>query len=108
MKTNVLNSEVQVGKPIFLIVDEDTGNYVSSDSIFLTADSMIYSTHTGRASGLEYSRSRYTADRIIANLTKTLKKYRIHKDFKVIEIDKENLLMGNMVVETVVCKCIFH
>lgn len=83
----------------FLIQDESTGNYVSSDSVFITKDEILYSTHTGRANGLEYSHSFEMAAQIANSVKDTLDKYGIYKNFKIIEVIKEKLPKGEMVIE---------
>ena len=92
---------IKYNKPTsrYVIQDEETGNYVSSDSVFITKDEILYSTHTGRADGLEYSNSFEVASEIANNVKTTLDKYHIHKDFKIIEVVKEYLLKGEMVIE---------
>lgn len=94
-----IKSIISKPKSYFVIVDKETGNYVSSDSVFITKDEILFSTHTGRADELEYSNSYEVAAEIANRVKTTLEKYHIHKSFKIIEVVKENLPKGEMVIE---------
>lgn len=81
----------------YVIQDEETGNFVSSDSIFVTKHEVIYSTHSGRADGLEYHNSFVNAEKVLHKIKNKLEKYNVHKNFRIVEVIKENMHKGRFV-----------
>lgn len=80
----------------YVVRDEETGNYVSSDSVMVYCKELWYSTHTGRADGLEYHNTYDGAEKILHKINTLLEKHNIHKTLKVIEVIKEKMNWGEL------------
>jgi hypothetical protein len=83
----------------YVIQDQDTGNYVTSDSVFETDKGVLYSTFTGRSNGIEYSDNKELANNISTNITNQLAKYEIHKNYIIKDVTKSTLPKGEMLIE---------
>lgn len=84
---------------VFLIQDKDTGNFISSDSVFITEDEIIYCTHSGEAEGIEYNSTQQTAEKTLHNINLKLLKHNIKKDFQILEMRKSSILRGDFIKE---------
>lgn len=84
----------------YIVQDEETGNYASSDSVFKDGKKVLYSTHTGGDMGLEYSNSYEISNKIAIKLKNRLQSLGIHKTYKIIAVIKENLVQGELVITT--------
>jgi|GEM_PF-4211104 len=81
------------------VIQDNLGNFVSSDSIFDLGNEVVYVTHTGKADNLEYYITKEVAETKRTRLLELLQKYKINRSLVIKKINKELLKKGQIIKE---------
>lgn len=84
---------------MYLITDVKTGNMLSGDSIIHIEDTIVCSSYTGEAEGIEYYYKKEKATETLHNLQAKLDTLDINKVLEIIEKDRNMIPEGEIIKE---------